>query len=169
MNTTETPLRAALVAAVELSSTTKGAWLECDCAESAGPCAHHLAWDAAWDAVAPARAALAASGELRPYTLRDGGGGRGACAIGEERHNGPLGPRGDTMTKSKRSAGRPPKAASALAAGTRAGTRRFSIELPEHLLVELDERALRNERSRNAEIRVLLGETLRPKKRSPAP
>ena len=168
MNTTETPLRAALVAAVELSSTTKGAWLECDCAESAGPCAHHLAWDAAWDAVAPARAALAASGELRPYTLRDGGGGRGACAIGEERHNGPLGPRGDTMTP-KRSAGRPPKAASALAAGTRAGMRRFSLELPEHLLVELDERAERNERSRNAEIRVLLGGIVAGEKSAPAP
>ena len=57
----------------------------------------------------------------------------------------------------KRSAGRPPKPARLLAAGTRAGMRRFSIELPEHLLVELDERAERNERSRNAEIRVLLG------------
>ena len=70
---------------------------------------------------------------------------------------------------SKRSAGRPPKAASALAAGARAGTRRFSIELPEHLLVELDKRAERNERSRNAESRVLLGGIVAREKRSSTP
>ena len=70
---------------------------------------------------------------------------------------------------SKRSAGRPPKPASALAAGARAGMRRFSLELPEHLLCELDERAERNERSRNAEIRVLLGGIVAGEKGSPFP
>jgi metal-responsive CopG/Arc/MetJ family transcriptional regulator len=46
---------------------------------------------------------------------------------------------------------------------------RFSIEVPADLLAQIDEEATRDDRSRIAEIRVLLGEALAARRAGKAP
>jgi len=64
----------------------------------------------------------------------------------------------------KRPEGKPPKPARELARGAEAGTVRFSLELPEALLVQIERLARADARQRNAQIRVLLAEAVAARK-----
>lgn len=61
--------------------------------------------------------------------------------------------------------GKPAKSAAKLASRTE-GMPRFSIEIPEDLLTTIDGLAVADARSRNAEIRVLLGEAVAARKKN---
>lgn len=61
--------------------------------------------------------------------------------------------------------GKPAKSAADLAARV-PGMPRFSVEVPAPLLKRVDTAAKRNDRSRNAEVRVLLAEALDARKRA---
>jgi len=65
----------------------------------------------------------------------------------------------------RKTPGRPPVSADQLARRVE-GMARFSIELPDDLLADVEASAARDERSRIAQIRVLLGEALAARKKS---